>query len=1295
MTRDTKIRGVVGIGASAGGLEALNEMVAAIPERSGLAFVIVQHLSPDHPSIMDELLASHTALPVRKIKDGMQIAPDCIFVIPAGPSLEIADDRFRLVPRDTRKGVRTPIDNFLTSLSQAYGETASCVILSGTGTDGTLGLKAIKTGGGIALVQESASARFPGMPDSAAATGVVDARLPPGDVPANLISLLNHRDDLRNGHREDRAFASIESRLGDVLDLLNTQDGQDFSSYKPGTLVRRIERRMMLQLQPDIDGYLSRLRREPDERTRLLQDFLIGVTRFFRDPDSFAALTDEVIAPLLARDQDSFRIWVPGCATGEEAYSIGILFSEALRKADDRRELQIFGTDIDLNSLRHARSAMYSDATLEKMPEELIERYFTAHQGHYQISTRLREKVAFAPHNLLRDPPFSRIDFISCRNLLIYLNADGQNAVMPRFHYALRRSGFLFLGPSESVDGRGNFFTPVSRDHRIYRRNDAVTVGFSALTGRRPPQSLMPQRHIDTTDTSQFEAPPIMPDYESQIDQFFLTRHSPPYFVVNSADEVSYLSGTLGPYIRPAKGVLSARLEDLLSLEIRSVVRPLLAQVRDDGGSAADVVSLTLEGAAPTVRVTAEALPFSQGDTMIVIQPVERADVDAGRGASATSDTVQAAEDELAKVRRRLNVSEAGHAVAEQELRSANEELLSMNEELQSSNEELETSREELQSINEELETINAELTENNTQLNEVNSDLKNVLDSTDIAKLILAPGLIVRRFTRTAQTILHIDDRDIGRRVTDLKWQLDYPELVEDVARVEETLQVVDREIPKPATGECFQVRVRPYRRIDDRLDGCIITFFDITRRKQAELDLRESQERLTAALEAGKLGVHVFYPQSGKIVWDDRMREIWSVAEGREVDYDLFMDRLHPDDRAATQAAVDAALDPDGDGKYVAEYRVMQPDGSPLWVRADGTVTIEDGKAVRLVGTVKDITERHRAEQRMQEYAARLELTYEVTGIAAWEWQVSGDESRWTPNMFDLLGAPLDAKPSLATFASYVVPEDRDRVLQELDSAMESGKLFDSQFRIRRGDGDGDGDERVFVGKGRIIYNRSGEPTSMIGINYDVTSDVEKEERRTLLTSELNHRVKNSLATIQAIASQTVRHAPDMDSFKQSFMGRLRAISRAHDLLVNLESRDGTVAELVASQVGPYASQADRQLQVTGPRIQVGPSVAHGLGLVLHELATNASKYGALSVEGGRVEIDWTERQIDGEPGLRLDWREIGGPPVDPPDQTGFGTVLIADSLSHSLGGRSRIDYARDGLVAEIECKLRGGED
>ncbi len=557
------LKGVVGVGASAGGLEALSELVSAIPDDSGLAFVVIQHLSPDHPSMMHELLASHTRLPVRKIEDGMPVEPDTIFVIPSGPALKVSSGVFRLVPRDSRAGVRTPIDTFLISLAKEYGELASCVILSGTGSDGTTGLKAVKSAGGIAIVQEAASARFAGMPDSAAATGVIDARLNPREVPTNLISLINHRDEIRGGDQTGKLYDSIETRLNSIIDLLAIKDGQDFSHYKPDTLFRRIARRMLLQMKQEIDSYLELLRRDRDERTRLMHDFLIGVTRFFRDPKAFEALTTLVIKPILNREQDKFRVWVPGCSTGEEAYSIGILFAEAMRESNDRREFQIFGTDIDMNALRQARTAIYADAALEGMPSELLDRYFSRVSANRQVDFRLRERFAFAPHNLLSDPPFSRIDFISCRNLLIYLNAEGQNSVMPRFHYSLMQSGFLFLGPSESVPADRDYFTTISRDHRIYRRNDQTSVGFSALTGRSSPRAVIPGPHVDPARAVSPGQDDPSQDYEDQVDQFFLSRLSPPFLVISSSDEVRYLAGTLTPYMRHAKGVPSTNIEDL------------------------------------------------------------------------------------------------------------------------------------------------------------------------------------------------------------------------------------------------------------------------------------------------------------------------------------------------------------------------------------------------------------------------------------------------------------------------------------------------------------------------------------------------------------------------------------------------------------------------------------------------------------------------------------------------------------------------------------------------------------
>lgn len=477
------LKGIVGIGASAGGLEALSAFVGNIAADTGLCFVVVQHLAPDHPSIMDQLLAEHTELPVVKIENGMRVAPNKVFVIPPGPSLTVSDGRFHLEPRDNAPGMRTPIDKFFTSLADEYTDEAACVILSGTGSDGTIGLRAIKSHGGIAVVQDSATARFSGMPDSASATGIVDLVLEPKQMPRRLLEVLQHRHDLRNQEQGDALLAAISERLPEILALIAEEDGHDFGDYKEGTLLRRVERRMVILRLRDLDDMIGLLKESKEERTRLLQDFLIGVTHFFRDKSVFDTMADTIIPGILDRNQRDVRVWVPGCSTGEEAYSLAILFCEEMRKRDDKRKLQIFGTDVDMGALRAARTGHYAPSAVLGVDEAVMERYFHKKDEDYIIRPFLRENVIFAPHNLLTDPPFSNVDLVSCRNLMIYLNQAAQRSALSRFHYALRSSGILLLGPSETVRDHEDFFEPVHRNHRIFKRDSSRSMGYSAIAG--------------------------------------------------------------------------------------------------------------------------------------------------------------------------------------------------------------------------------------------------------------------------------------------------------------------------------------------------------------------------------------------------------------------------------------------------------------------------------------------------------------------------------------------------------------------------------------------------------------------------------------------------------------------------------------------------------------------------------------------------------------------------------------------------------------------------------------------
>ncbi|MFP7673994.1 PAS domain-containing protein [Marivita sp. S0852] len=836
-------RALVGIGASAGGLEALQQFVQAIPKDSDIAFVIVQHLAPDHPSIMDKLLAAHAKVDVRQIQDGDPIQADVVHVIPPGPFLEISDGRFKLHDHAREEGVRTPIDRFFTSLANESGRKAFGIVLSGTGSDGTLGVRAIKSAGGATMVQESKSARFPGMPDSAAATGLVDFVLRPSDMPDRILDILDYREQLESGTSGEDINEDILSALDDLLDLLDPEQQHGFKDYKPPTLVRRVQRRLSLLRQPSVEKYIEKLKSDPEERNTLIRDFLIGVTEFFRDPEIYDIVRKRAIRDIVASDAESLRVWVPGCSTGEEAYSLAIVFLEEMARQDRKRPLQIFGTDVDINALRHARIGAYTKSALTHVSDTQLNQYFSKDNGSYRIISAIREICVFAPHNLLRDPPFSRLDMISCRNVMIYLTGDAQKTVLPRFHYGLVPKGILLLGPSETLGRNDDLFESIDRNARVFRRNDSTKPRFTALDGSPMSRGISRPLPIKVPQ-SLSNGDAILPQtLEQRAEQTFLQQHASPFAVVDARGGIQYLSEAMTRFVRPVSGAPEMTTDSLLSRELRLPVHAVLSESRDTG-TQAEVQNVVVErdGTTHLFDISAAPMPEGSGGHLVVLHEVRQRE-----GHEITLDADQAAsaavvQRELTLANRRLETVEREFASATQEAQSANEELLSMNEELQSANEELETSREELQSINEELETINAELTENNRQLSRANSDLKNFLESTDIATLFLDADLRVRRFTPALSELYGVRERDLGREIADLAARVDYPELAEDAAHVLETLQPFEREVHVPKTRQSFQVQVKPYRTIDDRLDGTVITFIDITRRKHNEQQLKDN---------------------------------------------------------------------------------------------------------------------------------------------------------------------------------------------------------------------------------------------------------------------------------------------------------------------------------------------------------------------------------------------------------------------------------------------------------------------
>lgn len=1290
--RDTDGPPVVGIGASAGGLEALTELVAAIPPQCGMAFVIVQHLSPDHTSMMDQLLASHTDLPVCKIEDGMPVEPDTIYVLPAGPWVTIEHDTLRLHDRDAEETLRTPIDKFFQSLADEKGNRAFCVILSGTGTDGTHGVRAVKAAGGFAIVQKSDSARFPGMPDSAAATGLVDFTLKPRRIPQRLYDIARHRETVLTAEGAEQLREDIEVSLPEILEEIDEEDGLDFSDYKPGTLIRRIERRMTITRDRSVTEFTDRLRGDAQERALLLQDFLIGVTRFFRDEEAFLKLKQEAILPLLDRDQTAFRIWVPGCSTGEEAYSIAMMLAEAMEAADDSRQWQIFGTDIDAAALRHARDGVYPESQLADISSERRERFFVKSDTTYQVSPQLREKCIFAPHNLLQDPPFSRLDLISCRNLLIYLNADIQETIFPRFHYALNAGGFLFIGPSESLGKQDRFFETIDRDARLFRRNDAQPPAFSLLpvAGRAGARR---ERRLTKAPTLTISSPVLPePGFETQVLNFFARQSAPPFAVVNPSDEISYLSEPMSRFIRPSQGQPSAALDQFLLRDLRLPVRTTIAEARESGQAATTAnIVISDRGAGEVVDVEARPLPFAEGSVLVTLQPVRTQDAEqlAGSADERGDEERDWIERELSMVRRQLAATTSDFETTEQELKSSNEELLSMNEELQSSNEELETSREELQSINEELETVNAELSENNRQLVAANSDLKNLFDSTDIATVFLDQQLNVRRYTPASRRLFGIRDRDIGRSINELKWRVTYDDLERDAAKVTQTLEPIEREVRIEATNETFLLRIRPYRRTDDRIDGCVLTFVDITDRKRFEQQIAKNAETLAqqyAELETiydtSPIGLCLFDLDYRFVRINERLAEVNGIPVEDHIGKTVA--ELFPDFSERVTAILDTVVSTGKPqlGIHITGETPAAPGIERDWTADYFPVCDTDDKMFGIGVCVTEITDQLHTQRALAESEARLNFALETSQLGAWELDVATGEAERSLLHDQIFGyAELCEEWSIDIAMEHIVEADRSFARKTIEDGIASNKPYDFECRIHRKDGQ----LRWIEAHGRPVFDLHGKVDTYMGTVQDITGRKQAQEQQTLLLDELQHRVKNSMATTLAIVQFSSRRATDLESFIATLRDRLQAVSRTHDLLTANEWRGARISEIVQAEAAPYIEQLDKRIVIEGDDPMLSSKQMLSLTLAFHELVTNAAKYGALSIESGKVIIS-IELQDDRQ--VELLWQEDGGPPVSKPDgnKAGFGSLLLGQIVGPDLRGRATLNYEQDGLSWRI---------
>jgi two-component system, chemotaxis family, CheB/CheR fusion protein len=989
---------IVGIGASAGGLAAFESFFSGLPANAdpGIAFVLVQHLAPDHKSILTDLIRRYTKLQVNEVEDGMVVRPNCAYIIPPGRDMACLGGALSLLEPTAPRGQRLPIDFFFRSLAQDQGERAIGIVLSGTGSDGSLGVRAIKGEGGMVMAQTPDSTEYDGMPRSAIATGVVDYVLPPAEMAAQIIAYVARAGGAAHppGAAPATRPAKGENALKKIFILLRAQTGHDFSHYKSNTVNRRIERRMAVQQIETLEAYANFMQQTPAEVTALFRDLLIGVTSFFRDPDAFKAVQELIIPKLfIGKTADSvIRVWSPGCATGEEAYSLAMLLTE--RQEAPRRgfKVQFFATDIDAQAIATARIGVYPASISSDVPPERLTRFFTLEPdgGSYRIHKSIRDMLVFSEQDVIKDPPFSRLDLISCRNLLIYMDVDLQKKLIPVLHYALNPGGFLFLGTSETVSEYADLFSVIDRKLKLYQKKEDMHGAPRMPLGRfLPPVSAVEALHERIAGRP---AGPRKLPLRELTEQALLQQVAPAAALVTGNGDILYLHGRTGMYLEPAPGetgvnnILKMAREGLrrdlaTSLHRAAATREMvhLTNLRVKTNGDVIHVNLTVRSVAGAPAVSPETPPLF----LIIMEQVEpepAAQPDSAPAAPEISPTldadsrIAALQQELRAKEEYLQTTNEELETANEELKSSNEEMQSVNEELQSTNEELETSKEELQSVNEELSTVNAELQTKVADLSRANNDMNNLLAGIGIATVFVDHSLHILRFTPAATRIINLIQSDIGRPVGHLVSNLaGYDSLAADTQAVLESLVPKELEVQIRGSGVWYSMRILPYRTLDNVIEGAVLTFVDITSLKQAQEALRQSQQKFASVFEKASFAAALATLPDGIIVdVNESFENIFGYARQE-------LTGKTAQDWGLNRIQVSELLRLGSISNMEIELRAKSGEVRTFLNSID---VIEIGNQKHALSVLQDITKRKQAEQALRESEAKL-----VKGVDALE--------------------------------------------------------------------------------------------------------------------------------------------------------------------------------------------------------------------------------------------------------------------------------------------------------------------
>jgi two-component system CheB/CheR fusion protein len=978
--------------------QSLTTLIANLPVNSGASFVLTFRHDPDFPSNppLDKVAAA-TRMRVALADDEAPLEPNCVYVARDPDLVTVEGGRLHVRPASPNDG---RIDSLLVSAAEAYEEAGVVVVLHGLGSEGATAVAATKRCGGFAIAEGSDEGLEP-EGQAVTAAGIADLRLPAERIGPEIAAYVANLVRTADGDNlAEKLHEDVGQQIARIAAILRNATGNDFHGYKHATFLRRIQRRMQVVQLDEIDRYIERLRADPTEVQHLFQDLLIGVTQFFRDPAEFEILENEVIPKLFEGKgaDDRIRVWVLGCATGEEAYSLAVLLREQMSKMDVAPHVQIFATDIDARALAVARGGRYADSIARHLSPERLARWFVKEGATYCVVKDLREMCIFSPHNLIKDAPFSRIDLLSCRNLLIYLNSDLQDRVIPIFHFSLKSGGYLFLGPAENVTRHQKLFAPIDRKNRIFRRLETPTRVLPDF-----PLSPRTDRPEAGGEVIWRPDPPraLTGRIGRRVEQV-AERYAPAYLVVDENYDVLHFSGRTGRFLEPASGAASLNLLNLVHRDLRLDLRTALHKaVSQREKIEVRNVRLGVNGHARTINLVVEPIPASEeiGTLVVLFQDAGPAveGTAAGETSGAHDEHVARIEAELRVTKERLQTTIEELESTNEELKSSNEEYQSINEELQSANEELETSKEELQAVNEELQTVNGELAHRVGDLARANSDLKNLLESTQIATIFLDNDLRLRSFTPASTDVFHLIEADVGRPIAHITARVAYAELQDDARRVLKTLGQVEREVRGSEEDRHFLVRVLPYRSVDNFIAGVVVTFLEITGAARAEAALRASERRFGEAQQVAGVGVWEWNLESDATWWSPVVYQLWGLPPG-EAPPPLAERRMHPEDR---ETYVNACEEAKSTGELNVEWRVLLPDGTIRWLAETGRME-RSGAGRRMLGVVQDVTQRKQTETRLTMLLG--ELQHRVRNILGVVRSVVARTMRSSPSLEEL---------------------------------------------------------------------------------------------------------------------------------------------------------------------------------------------------------------------------------------------------------------------------------------------------